>query len=400
MNTQIFFKQTRTLIFLVAACYCAKISAAPPLQPIVIGAISTLSGGAANGFEQSGLAAKAVFDSVNASGGIQKRKLIFVQEDDKGNPAVAEQAAARLINDNKAVAMAGGASFLECSVNSKAYFEAGLIALPGLALDSGCFSSPVISPVGAGPYVQLALGLRYASEQLKAKKLCVMRLGSPVNVQKAFDGVMSDWLAKGGTAPVLDERDIQNTDSPDEYIKKAAQASCEAIVFAGSESFSTRFAQAGVTAFKGKASLIFIGSAYTVQFAETLGTAGDGIYALSEFEPWSSRSGSLSNWRDLMNTNKLSVTSSSQGGYVAAQVLVRVLRSIKGDINRQSVTQAFKQLRSYDVPMLGMPFSFGEGDRHHPNQAAIPMQLSGGRWRIAHHDWIRMSRSVVVRNPQ
>ena len=364
--------------------------AAQPVSsfPIQIGAISTLTGGS-DGFSQSGLAAKAVFDSVNALGGIQKRKLVFLQEDDKGNPAGAVQAAARLLNDSKVVAMAGGASFLECGANADLYLEAGLVSVPGLALDSRCFKSSMISPVSAGPYVQLALGLRYASDRLKAQKLCVMRLGTPINVQKAFDGVMQNWIAKTGRTPVLDERDIQNTDSPEVYLKNAAQAGCEAIVFAGSESFSIRFAKAASDVFKGSIPLVFIGSAYTVQFADALGAQGNGVYALSEFEPWSSRSGSLSDWRSLMNANQLSVTSSSQGGYVAAQILVRVLRSIKGDINRQSVTKAFKQLRPYDIPMLGMPYSFGESASHHANQAVLPMQLSGGRWRIAHHDWIK-----------
>lgn len=404
MGVQLFLRYLQTLLFVACLLFAGVVFAVPPQTLIYIGAISTLTGGP-DGFNQSGLAAKAVFDSVNATGGIQKRKIVFLQEDDKGSPAGAALAATRLISESKVVAMAGGASFLDCGVNGQAYLEAGLISVPGLALDNRCFTAPTISPVSAGPYVQLALGLRFAAEQLKAQKLCVMRLGTPVNVQKAFDGVTREWLAKPGNTLAMDERNIQSADNPDEYLKKAAQAGCEAIVFAGSESFSIRFARAANAAFKGKVALIFLGSAYTVQFANALSVDGDGVYALSEFEPWSSRSGSLSNWRDLMNVNKLAVTSSSQGGYVAAQVLVHVLRSIKGEINRQSVTQAFKTLRPYTVPMLGMPFSFGDGDTHHPNQAALPMQLSGGRWRIAHHDWIKASPSPsppsvsVTRNP-
>lgn len=382
----------------VCALAGGAVCAASPPPPIAIGAISSITGGPA-GFDQASLAAKAVFDSVNAAGGIHKRKLVFLQEDDKGEPGGAAQAAARLINEGKVVAMAGGASFLECGVNADAYLEAGVVSLPGLALDGRCFASPMISPVSAGPYVQLELGLRYAAERLKAQKLCVMRLGTPVNVQKAFDAVMREWIAKTGIPPVLDERDIKTSDSPDEYLKNAVQAGCDAIIFAGSESFSMRFAKAASSALKGKAALVFLGSAYTAQVAEALGSAGEGIYALSEFEPWSSRSGSLSEWRNLMNVNKLPVTSSSQGGYVAAQVLVRVLRSIKGDITRETVTQAFRQLRPYDVPMLGMPFSFGDGAAHHPNRAAIPLQLSAGRWRIAHYDWIKPLPGAAVRRP-
>ena len=65
------------------------------------------------------------------------------------------------------------------------------------------------------------------------------------------------------------------------------------------------------------------------------------------------------------------------------------MRSIKGEISRESVTLALQQMKPSDFPMLGMPFSFGEGRAHHPNQAAIPVQLLDGRWRIAHHEWLK-----------
>ncbi|MES2945355.1 MAG: ABC transporter substrate-binding protein [Pseudomonadota bacterium] len=362
--------------------------AAPELPPINIGSISTLSAGSAD-FPSSGLAARAVINSVNATGGIQKRKLVFFEEDDRGKPGTAAEAAARLINESKVVAMVGGASFLDCSVNAAAYQDAGLVSVPGLGLDSRCFNSPMIAPVNAGPYVQLTLGMRYVSYKLKAKRLCVMRLGKPANVQAAFDAALLQWTEKTGIKPVLDERDIQPEDAPEAFFRKASQAACDAIVFGGPGSFATRFARAGKKMMPASVPLVFLGSAYTSQFAEELGNEAEGVYAMSEFEPWSSRSGALNDWRNLMTSSKVPLTSASQGGYVSAQVLVKVLRSIKGEINRDSVTQAFRQMRPYEVTMLGMPFSFGESPVHHPNQAAIPVRLSNGRWRIAHHEWIK-----------
>ena len=318
--------------------------AAPEPPPIRIGAISTLSGGPA-GFAPAGLAAKAFFDSVNASGGIQKRKIVFMQEDDKGEPAAAALAARRLL-DAGVVALAGNASLLECAVNADAYAEAGLASLPGLGLDGRCFAAPTIAPVNAGPYVQLALALRYASTHLQAERLCVLRMGTPVNVQKAFDGVVKDWAARTGRTPTLDERDIQYSDKPEDALRKAAQAGCQAVVFGGPEPFVLRYAAAAKGVLEPSVALVFLGSAYTKRVADELGMAGQRMYAMSEFEPWSSRSGSLSNWRNLMNQYKVPLTSSSQGGYVAAQVLVHVLRSIKGEITRESVHRALRQLNA------------------------------------------------------
>ena len=90
--------------------------AATNLPPIRIGSISTLSGGPAL-FAPAGLAAKAFFDEVNASGGIQSRKIEFLQEDDKGSPRFAAEAAEKLVGDPTVVAFAGGASLMECAVN-------------------------------------------------------------------------------------------------------------------------------------------------------------------------------------------------------------------------------------------------------------------------------------------
>lgn len=361
--------------------------AAEALRPIHIGAISTLMAGPT--IASPGLAAKAVFDSINAEGGIQNRKLVYVQEDDQGNPVAAAAAAARLINGAKVVALAGGASFLECSVNARTYEQVGLASLPGLGLERQCFSTPMIAPVNTGPDMQFALAMSFVSDKLRKKRLCVMRLGTPSHVQKNQDGVLQEWTEKTGNRAVLDERDIQPGDNPEPYLKKAGQVGCEAIVFAGPEDFSVRFAAAGKKMMPSNVPLVFLGAAYTSQIAETLGSNGEGIYAMSEFEPWTSRSGQLSRWRDLMIANRVPLTSASQGGYLAAQILVKAMRGIKGEITRESVTRALRQMPPYELPMLGMPFHFGEGRAHHPNQAVIPVQLLSGRWRIAHHEWLK-----------
>lgn len=371
-------------------------AAAPTRQdPINIGAISTLAVGPAD-FASSGLAAKAVFDSVNASGGIQNRKLVFIQEDDQGNPAAAAEAAARLINASKVVAMAGGTSFLECSVNARTYQQVGLASIPGLGLDQECFTTPMIAPVNSGPYMQFTLALQYATDKLQKTRMCVMRLGKPDNVQKTLDGVLKEWTEKTGKKPVLDERDILPGDSPEPYFKRAVQARCDAVVFAGTEEFSVRFAVAGKKMMPPNTPLVFQGSVYTSRAAELLGRDGEGIYSMSEFEPWSSRSGQLSHWRSLMVANQIPVTSSSQSGYLAAQILVKVMRGIKGDITRESVTKALQQTKPFEQSMLAMPFTFGDGPEHHPNQAAIPVRLIDGRWRIAHHEWLKPSASAAT----
>ena len=357
------------------------------LPPIRLGAISTLSGGPAE-FDTVGKAVRAYLSRLNASGGIGGRQVELIEEDDKGDPRVAAALATKLIERDQVVAQIGGASLLECAVNAKAYAAVDLVSIPGLALDASCFRSPQIAPVNAGPYAQLTVALRFASDHLKAQRVCVFRMGVPAPVKQALDAEMVSWGKRGSKPVLLDVGDVQYADSPLMHLQRAVDARCDALVFAGPAPVVAGFAKAARKVSGTPPALIFLGAAYTKQMVEQLGADGEGIYAMSEFEPWSSRSGALSDWRELMTRNKVPLTSSSQGGYVAAQVIERVLRSIKGEINRQSVSQAFRALERYDSPMLGVPFKFGNGQTHHPNRAVIPVRLVGGSWRIAHHEWL------------
>jgi branched-chain amino acid transport system substrate-binding protein len=80
--------------------------------PIKVGGIH---GNAPPGdFSASTTAAKAYFDCVNANGGIGGRPIQYLVENDQWNPELAAQAAAKLLKDEKVVAIVGNGSFEEC----------------------------------------------------------------------------------------------------------------------------------------------------------------------------------------------------------------------------------------------------------------------------------------------
>ena len=66
-----------------------------PLPPIVVGAVSSLTGPGAS--DASVQAARMVFDSVNAAGGIQGRRIEYRVSDDQMSPPLAQRAANELI---------------------------------------------------------------------------------------------------------------------------------------------------------------------------------------------------------------------------------------------------------------------------------------------------------------
>ena len=83
---------------------------------IKLGAISSLTGQLQ--FPETRQAAKAVFDDVNAHGGIDGKKISYLVEDDKGTPAVAAQAARRLVDQEGVVGLVGGTSLASCAVTA------------------------------------------------------------------------------------------------------------------------------------------------------------------------------------------------------------------------------------------------------------------------------------------
>ena len=139
---------------------------------------------------------------------------------------------------------------------------------------------------------------------------------------------------------------------------------------------------------------VFLASAYTNGVLRAVGAAGEGIYVLAEFEPWSGSSLQLTDWRRLMVARGIEASSLSQGGYLAAQLLVKVMRGIDGPVTRASVAAALRAMPPIANPLVDKPFVFGPAQTHHPQRSALPLRLISGRWRIAHAQWIRFEPAL------
>ena len=167
----------------------------PSREPLRLGAISTLTGPAS--FPESHLAAQAVFDRVNAAGGIGGRMIEYSVEDDGFDPGLASQAARRLADEVGVVAMVGSASILECAVNAGYYAETGLYSIQGTGIDPVCFATSNISPVNTGPFFSDAVALYYASEELAAENVCFGAFDVP-DFQPAYAAAVAEWTAATG----------------------------------------------------------------------------------------------------------------------------------------------------------------------------------------------------------
>jgi branched-chain amino acid transport system substrate-binding protein len=368
----------------------SALAAAHPLHaqesdqgPIVVGAVSSLTGPGAS--DASTLAARMYFDAVNAAGGIQGRRIEYRVIDDQMSPPRAQQAATQLIQDPRTVALAGGSSVLECGVNHARYAQARLFNLPGGGVDPACFASTHIAPVNTGPYVATATALTFAHTVLRHERICVVSPALP-GMTEAFEKTVKDWTQRSkAPAPSLDVYRLEDPLPP--LVQRVAARQCQVIVYTGPGGPAIGWMLASRQVMP-KVPVVMLTSAYTSQAAKALANAGDGLYAMAEFDPWSSGSLQIMGWRRLLIARQIEPSSLSQGGHIAAQVLVNTLQGMHGPIHRASVSQALETMAPWRSGMMDQPFKVGTNGQHQLNRSALPMKLEAGRWRIAHARWI------------
>ncbi|MEO7123406.1 MAG: ABC transporter substrate-binding protein, partial [Lacisediminihabitans sp.] len=196
-------------------------------SPIVVGSVNTKSGPAA--FPEASQAAAAVFDAVNAKGGIHGHKIEYKSLDDKGDPAAAAAAAREIVGSDDAVAMVGSASLLECEINAKYYGQQKILSMPGIGVDPGCFNTPNISPANVGPFNDMTLTLIYGSEVLHLNNICIL-LEIAGSTRPAYQAAIDKWTAvTGKKATYIDDTVPYGASDYTPYIVKAKNAGCKAL---------------------------------------------------------------------------------------------------------------------------------------------------------------------------
>ena len=355
---------------------------------IKVGAISSLSGPVV--FPEASQAVKAVFDKVNREGGINGRMIDYRVEDDKVDPQAAQQAARKLVDSDEVVAMVGSASALECSVNGALYKQKKVMSVQGTGVDPACFSSSNISPVNTGPFQGITVSLQFASETLKHDKVCSV-LVDYAGWGDAYAAAIAQWeKTTGKKLALLDTTYKPGPEDPTPFVLKVKAAGCQAVVFDGVDVAGVAWMQAVKAQKVTGIDWVFLTSNYTDKVAQTLGADGEGLYANSEFEPYGGSSAALADWKQTMTAANVPLNSFAQGGYLAATYFVQALKTIKGEINRESVSAALSTLTSVVNPLVGTPYSFAPAEKHNSNRASKFVQLKGGTWVTVTPDWITL----------
>ncbi|MBW4717919.1 ABC transporter substrate-binding protein [Saccharothrix obliqua] len=322
--------------------------------------------------------AQRVFDDVNESGGINGKKIEYIVKDDAGNAQRTAQVA-RELADAGVVAMAGSASFTDCAVNDGFYRQQKISSVMAVAATPKCFQSPNIAPVNVGPFTLMTAVLLHATQKLGDKAICNFTALLPGD-EDAVREALARWEKLSGQALRVNDMTVPQSGDLTPYLLKAKEADCDAILFNPSEQLVVPWLQAAKTQGMQDVDFLLLAPAYTDSVAKAVGGLGLNVYAGSEFEPFTSDSLANKGWRDTVTRAGAAATAFSQGGYLSAKFLVEVLKTIKGEVTRDSVNAALRDMTPIEDPMLGTPWEFGPGEAHAPNQASKIVRLTGLRW--------------------
>lgn len=377
-------------LLVLSGCAGAGDGAGGEGAPIKIGSVNTISGPAT--FPEASQAAAAVFDAVNADGGVNGHKIEYKPLDDKGDPATATASARELVGSDEVVALVGGASLLECEVNQGYYAQEGILSIPGIGVDTGCFNTPDIAPANVGPFNDMTLTLMYGSETLGLENICVL-LEIAGSTRPTYQAAIDRWTEVTGKKPMyIDDTVPYGASDYTPYIVKAKDAGCKALAINGVEPDAIGQIKAANAQGWDDVTWLYLTSAYSDSFAQAISDTGAGFYLPAEFYPFTEANEINADWQSLMAENDIPLTAFSQGGYLAATYFVEVLQGIEGDITRESVTKALHEMSPIANPMSGTPWVFGTADTHADQVAGWPIKLMTGtnKWELAGDDWLRI----------
>ena len=284
--------------------------------------------------------------------------------------------------------MSGGASLLECAVNAPTYKRAGVDSVDGLGVDPVCFNAPNIAPVNVGPYVlTTAVGL-YASNTLHAKNFCAMFIIIG-GTQEAYKGALARWEALSGQKVKLVDLTVPFTGDYTPFVIKARDAGCDAVITNLIEPQVVAWIKTADAQKISGVNWLFLSPGYTVEVAKALADSKQPIYVGTEWEPYTEQNSPANkDWIAAMNAANRPLTAFSQGGYLAAEATVDVLKSIDGPVTRDSMNKALATMKPYVNPIAGSPYVFGTGATHSPMQATKVMKLDKGAWIVETKDWV------------
>jgi branched-chain amino acid transport system substrate-binding protein len=353
--------------------------------PVIVGGI--FGKGPPGDWSSSTLSARAYFDCVNANGGLNGRPIKYITVDDQWNPEAAAQAAAKLVNDEKAVALVSSGSFVEMGVNNQTYAKAGIMSMAAACAISECFESSNIVSTNQGPLPSNIGAVQYAVEELGSKNIACVSLNIPNNGQWTCNEVNAFMKKRGGDSTGV----FINPGAPDvnAALLEAVSSGADTILINQPAGLALAILKAAQDQDLGdKFKWIAPTPLYDLSVPAALGEYWDGkVFINAELAPVSENGPDAQNWTAVMEEygdKSAPRDTFGQSGYLSATFFVKAMLEMDpNDLDdRAKVTAKIKSIKGYKSDLMCGPYYVGEESYHMPNHAGYMVVAKKGQFEV------------------
>lgn len=195
----------------------AGASGAASTDPIKVGLLFELTGAVASYGTAEATGAKMALEEINAAGGVNGRKIQLVEYDTKSDPAETTTLSAKLMTQDKVVAIIGPATSggmkaqIQLSEKNKVPIVSGSATADDLTVQAGKLNEYVFRTCFVDSY-QGTVMAKYAASKLNAKSAVVLKDTSSDYAKGLADAFDKQFKAGGGTVVATEAYTAGQTD--------------------------------------------------------------------------------------------------------------------------------------------------------------------------------------------
>jgi branched-chain amino acid transport system substrate-binding protein len=346
-------------------------------EPIKLGALATKQPG--TDFSEIPRMAEAYFKCVNDNGGINGRPIEYVIETEQTDPGQAASQARKLIETEKVLGIAGNTSIIECDVNHEYYEQQGYYVI-GSGIAATCYSTPNFAAVNMGPRYSVD-GAAQTLIRQDVEKIALMQSNVPG----------TDYI-QGGAKLIAEDAGIEfqnlNENVP---VQDANSAALKAVQAAGdgggvllnfTPPEALKILQAAQQqGLQDRVKWACSTPCNTDFLADALGDAWDGkLFVNAELNLITADAPDSNLYREIQKeyAPDIPLGSFSQMGFLEARIATEALLGVKGEFTKESVNEAFKDVKNFETDILCEPWYYGEAPLHIPNNVDRTTTPEGG----------------------
>jgi branched-chain amino acid transport system substrate-binding protein len=342
---------------------------------ISVGTVNVQSGPAANLGLDLNAGAKAYIDKVNASGGVNGRKLKWVMEDDGYEPSRTIEKAKKLIDQDKVFCLFNSVG-TPTSQAILPLLAANDVPLVGAFTGAEVLRNPIVKNVFniRGSYWDEAeLMVANAVDKKGFKKIAIFMQDDAFGT--AVQGGVVKALAKRGLKPVALGKFRRNTEEINEGMTEVSKASPDVIIMVGTYKPLALFVKSAKTR-NLKAILFTVSFVGTESFVKEVGDADADVYVTQVVpSPVSSTSPIVAQYQEAMKVSGGKLSYGSLEGYLNAVTLVEGLKAAGKRVTRDGFRNAMETM---DKSLGGIKVQYTKGN-HQGSSAIFLTKVGAGK---------------------